>query len=338
MNLKQREASTRRINERKRKHEDGTDGAQATNQPPKRVKNKEKYLPKGNKARKRAAAQLMNGANAIPIQERVREGAAADEGATPAAEATEGSKPAGEDFFMIDTTPMNPAEVAEKIKSKGQIKRERQAAQAAETHSAEWIAEKEARKEKKRKEARERKERNDKKKAQRRQEKIEKKQKKKEMKQQEESKKRKEKKAQEEKMDKEEKEKEEETSSSESDSDSDSSSDSSSSSGSDSEVEVKKAAPKVAEKQSEKKEKPAAKEVKEEEQATNKNRFIVFVGMYLLPPSNPTTVAKIDRKPSLHGNNGKRNSTLRQNRTHLRTRRNRQKGQRQMPWFWLRRI
>lgn len=285
MNLKQKEASTRKMENKKRKREEagGSTALGEEQQKPKRVKNKEKYLPKGNKARKRAAAQLMNGANAIPVQERVREGPAeATEGvdapaaATPAAE--EGGKPAGEDFFVIDTTPMNAAEVAEKKKSKGQIKRERQAAKEAEHHSAELLAEKEARKEKKRKEARERNERNDKKKAQRRQEKKEKKQKKKEMKQQEESKKRKERKAREDKMDEDEKEKEEETSSSESDSDS------SSSAGSESEVEVEKTTTPKADKKSEKKEKPAAKEVKQEDQATNKNRFIVFVGAYSFPP------------------------------------------------------
>ncbi|KAI7973093.1 hypothetical protein EIK77_004370 [Talaromyces pinophilus] len=285
MNLKQKEASTRKMENKKRKREEAADGTVSEQQKPKRVKNKEKYLPKGNKARKRAAAQLMNGANAIPVQERVREGPAeaTEGGAAPATTppaTEEGGKPAGEDFFVIDTTPMSAAEVAEKKKSTDQIKRERQAAKEAEHHSAEWLAEKEARKEKKRKEARERKERNDKKKAQRGQEKKEKKQKKKEMKQQEESRKRKERKARENKMDEDEKDKEEGTSSSESDSDSDSSS----SSGSESEVEVKKTTTPKADKKFEKKEKPAAKEVKQEDQATNKNRFIVFVGTYPSPP------------------------------------------------------
>ncbi|QGA21263.1 hypothetical protein EYB26_008973 [Talaromyces marneffei] len=214
----------------KRKREEATGADQ---QKPKRAKNKAKYLQKGNKGRKRAATQLMNGANAIPVQERLRDVPEDAEDATPAAEAAE-SKPTGDDFFVIDATPMNPAEVAEKKKSKGQIKRERQ-------------AEKETRTGEKRKEI---KEGSDKKK--------EKKQKK-EMKQQDEGRKKKEKKEREE------------------ESDSDSSSDSSSS-GSESEVEVKKPTPKAADKKSEKKEKPAAKEAKQEDQATNKNRFIVFVG------------------------------------------------------------
>jgi nucleolar protein 6 len=295
MNLKQKEAATKRMGDKKRKREEDAGALGPNQQKPKRVKNKAKNLPKGNKARKRAAAQLMNGANAIPVQERIRNGPSTDEGAeegapAAAAPAEEGSKPAGEDFFVIDTTPMNPAEVAEKKKSKGQIKRERQVAKEAEHHTAEWLADKEVPKGKKRKEAHERNERNDKKKAQRGPEKKEKKHKKKEVNLQEESRKRKERKERKSKMDEDDKEKESETSSSESESDSDLDS---SSSGSESEVKVKKTAPKAAEKKSEKKEKPAAKEAKQEEQATNKNRFIVFVGTYPIA-SSPSLSMQFD--------------------------------------------
>ncbi|EED13917.1 RNA binding protein [Talaromyces stipitatus ATCC 10500] len=249
------------MGDRKRKREEATGGG-AEQQKPKRVKNKVKYLPKGNKGRKRAthlANQPGNGANAIPVQERVRD--VPEDAAVPAEETKaveEGSKLAGEDFFVIDTTPMNVEEVEQKKKSKGQLKREHQAAKEAEHHSAEWLAEKE--KEKKRREARERRGRNDKRK---------------ETKQKEESKKRKERKERELKAEEEEKEDDKTTSSSSSESDSDSDSDSSSSSGSESGTK-KATTPKVVEKKAERK-KDAPKETKQEDQA-NKPRFIVFVG------------------------------------------------------------
>ncbi|OKL62918.1 hypothetical protein UA08_01994 [Talaromyces atroroseus] len=149
------------MGDKKRKREEA---AGAAEQKPKRIKNKAKYQPKGNKARKKAAAPLMNGANAIPVGVRESlttraEPESESKEDVPMAEAPKGDDQEDKgkesntnDFFMIDTTPMDAQEVEEKTKSKAQKKKEQKEQQMTKEDIAAREEKKAARKENKKKE------------------------------------------------------------------------------------------------------------------------------------------------------------------------------------------